>query len=787
MLRVHRSTHLIALVIASLVTCHGTTAATADASLGPVLDFETEASELPGGWRGRPDGTVFIDHAVVHSGRAAARIERTSGSPNQFSALTQNLPINFAGERVELRGWIRTEDVTEFAGLWLREDGVNGTLAFDNMQSRRLRGTTEWSEYAVSLPLDSAARDLYFGFLVGGTGKGWVDHLQLLVDGKPVWDAPQRARSDSVIDRDHEFDAGSRLSLVSLTPLQISNLATLCRVWGFLKYHHPAVTAGTRHWDYELFRIAPAILSATDRDQANAALVAWIDRLGPVTPGERTPLATDQIALRPELRWLDELTLLGTALSSRLHVIHQTKPGGQFYVSLAPWVGNPVFKNENAYTRIRSPDAGFQLLALFRLWNIIRYWYPYRELVPEDWDQVLAEFIPRIATAADDDAYQLELLALIAKISDTHANLWSSLNLRPPTGDAWLPATFRFVEKQLVVTDAGDATLHRGDIVLSIDGVRVTDLVRRWLPYYAASNEPTRLRDIARSIGRGNSGIAKLQIQRVDQFVDLAVARVPQSQVPKTKLLHDLPGPVFRLLSPKVAYLKLSTIKAADVPECLRQAEGTEGWIIDIRNYPAEFVVFALGNRLVDRLTKFARFTKADLENPGAFAFTPPVALEPVLPYAPPAPKLGSLPTSEPTVIVPLKSVDHWPRAAAYSGKIVILVDEDSVSQAEYTAMAFRATPRAVVVGSTTAGADGNVSEISLPGGYRTAISGIGVFYPDKRPAQQIGIAPDIVATPTIAGIRDGRDEVLEVGIRQIVNADVPAAEITEMARAGRD
>jgi C-terminal processing protease CtpA/Prc len=98
----------------------------------------------------------------------------------------------------------------------------------------------------------------------------------------------------------------------------------------------------------------------------------------------------------------------------------------------------------------------------------------------------------------------------------------------------------------------------------------------------------------------------------------------------------------------------------------------------------------------------------------------------------------------------------------------VILVDEITQSSAEYHAMAFRAVPGAIVVGSTTAGADGNVSTVPLPGGLSSLFSGIGVFYPDHRPTQRVGIVPDVVVTPTIEGIRAGRDEVLERAIRLI-------------------
>jgi len=70
--------------------------------------------------------------------------------------------------------------------------------------------------------------------------------------------------------------------------------------------------------------------------------------------------------------------------------------------------------------------------------------------------------------------------------------------------------------------------------------------------------------------------------------------------------------------------------------------------------------------------------------------------------------------------------------------------------------------------------ADGNVSPIALPGKLRAMISGIGVFYSDRRPTQQVGIVPDLVVEPTIAGIRAGRDEVLEAAIERALGHEVP-------------
>jgi hypothetical protein len=187
------------------------------------------------------------------------------------------------------------------------------------------------------------------------------------------------------------------------------------------------------------------------------------------------------------------------------------------------------------------------------------------------------------------------------------------------------------------------------------------------------------------------------------------------------------------MLTSEVAYLKLSSVQAAQSADYIRRAARAKVLVIDIRNYPREFVVFELGQHLVSRPTPFAAFTRPDPINPGATVWSPVVSLIPKAPH--------------------------------FGGSIVILVDECSQSQAEYTAMAFRSAPNAIVVGSTTAGADGNVAPFSLPGGLGSRISGIGVFYPDRRPTQRIGIVPDLVVRPTIAGIRVGRDEVLEAGV----------------------
>src|SRR5690606_6260986 len=113
--------------------------------------------------------------------------------------------------------------------------------------------------------------------------------------------------------------------------------------------------------------------------------------------------------------------------------------------------GPPRFEHEPNYPKITFPDSGYQLLALFRYWNIVQYWAPYRDLIDKDWDQVLREFIPRLACAKGADPFKLELIAFIATVQDTHANLWGSLHIRPPVGGKELPLVIRFIDGEAVI------------------------------------------------------------------------------------------------------------------------------------------------------------------------------------------------------------------------------------------------------------------------------------------------------------------------------------------------
>ena len=125
---------LLSVAMSAILFCNCSAqelAAVRDGKAG-CLSFE-DCPEFgrPDSWGGGPIGTIARDTSVAHSGRASGRITREGKSGSQFSALTMMLPVDFEGRTLELRGWLRLEDVKGWAGLWQRQDGASPSLQFD--------------------------------------------------------------------------------------------------------------------------------------------------------------------------------------------------------------------------------------------------------------------------------------------------------------------------------------------------------------------------------------------------------------------------------------------------------------------------------------------------------------------------------------------------------------------------------------------------------------------------------------------------------------------------------
>jgi len=147
------------------------------------------------------DFAARYDAAFVAGVDEATRISETSSAnaAEGFGVATGTFPASrAAGKKVRYSGYIKTEGVTRgFAGLWWRVDGPSGVLAFENMQSQGVKGTTDWTRYTIELPVEASVTNINFGAIFPGDSTAWFDGLTIELDGESFTDP-------SVLDLDFE-------------------------------------------------------------------------------------------------------------------------------------------------------------------------------------------------------------------------------------------------------------------------------------------------------------------------------------------------------------------------------------------------------------------------------------------------------------------------------------------------------------------------------------------------------------------------------------------------------
>ena len=720
------------------------------------LDMELIDSlkNLPKGWyagsdANQPSYRAALDSSIKQNGKYALSLQKLNEGAG-FGACTYVIPARYSAKKIKLKGFLKTENVTGgYAGLWMRIDGERGMLAFDNMGNRGVTGTTNWQPFTIELDYNAEdAVSINVGALLVGNGKLWVDNLSVLLDSTDIALQPLKKVIIYQASLDTAFNKESGIPAISLTPVRMRNLTNLGMLWGFLKYHHPSIAAGNHNWDASLFRILPQVVAAESKDEANIIFERWIDSLGQPDKCTICPsiIADSSRKLLPDYGNLFTKGNLSASLINKLNGIKKNRNEGKsYYIALAPNVGNPQFKNEVPYASSAYPDAGLRLLALFRYWNMIQYYFPYKHLIGEDWNKVLPALLPKFIHAKDSTAYVLACLELIGRIHDTHANIWgTNKTLNTYRGNLMAPVQTKFIEEQLIVTGyytkdtALRQQLHTGDIVTHINNTAVKQLIKLNLPLTPASNYSTQLRDLPGILMRSNLDTSELTIERNNQHMKIKLNNKKPNELNR-QIDYD-PAPKdssYKIINGNIGYVYPVKYKNVQLESIKNSFTNTKGIIIDMRCYPSDFMPFTFGAYLKPDASPFVKFTTGNVNTPGLFTFGPD-----------------------------LKNGNNNP--AYYKGKVVIIVNEQTQSQAEYTTMAFSSAPNVTVIGSTTAGADGNISEIRLPGGVFTLISGIGVYYPDGTETQRTGVKIDQVIKPTIKGFQKGKDELLDKAIEVI-------------------
>lgn len=524
----------------------------------------------------------------------------------------------------------------------------------------------------------------------------------------------------------------------SLKISQDRKLAATAKVWGFLKYYHPQVAKGKFDWDAQLLQILPKVEQAENKEDLSKIYLDWIEDLGEIPICKKCAKNSDQDYFDKnfDLSWFDDGEVFTPELSDKLKFIEQNRfQGKNHYVySQYKQVGNITLKNEPEYRNLDWANPNMRLLIAFKYWNIVEYFFPYKYQTDQPWDEVLLTAISQLQSASTEKEFHEAIQKLVVRIDDSHG--WFRAPTDPKTY-FWPAFKTEIFNDKLVVSGFYkdslklNCPLKKGDVILAFDEIPVQELMEENKSLVWGSNEAAKNRTLKyRFVRSTKKSSRKVKVLRGNQikeakveYFDVDALRSKPNDLRSWEIIHD-----------SIGYVNMGKLERKDVKDMMEKFKDTKAIIFDIRNYP-KGTMYYIAHYLVPERRDFFKVTYPDLDYPGKFKWRDGM-------------QCGSFKNKE-----------------NYSGKVVLLVNENTQSHAEFTTMALQTADNVVTVGSQTAGADGNVSRLELGGGIKTSISGIGIFYPDGTETQRKGMKIDVEVYPTIEGIREGRDEVLEKAI----------------------
>ncbi len=405
------------------------------------------------------------------------------------------------------------------------------------------------------------------------------------------------------------------------------------------------------------------------------------------------------------------------------------------------WKLTPAFfvqQTERSYSEMKFPTLPWRQFAVIKLWATMDNFFPAIKYADHPWKDTLSYYIARMGLVKDGREYAQTLAEMTTKLDDNHASFYSP-ELNSFAGEA--PAGLRLakIEGRIVITEilADDLktrdVLKVGDKLVEVDGEDVFERIKKNRNFIAGSNEPARMRDTLRYLLNGpDASQAKILIE--DSHGKRRVVLISRSTAFWKFSLPKRVGAIVKILPANIGYVDLDRLENKDVEAMFESIKNTNSLILDMRGYP-HVTYPGIAPRLNVNGAKYgAIFIGSVVAGVPAFGDTHSIVEQPI-----------------PKTDKPL-----------YRGKVVMLINENTQSQAEHSGLFFEAATPITFIGTPSAGADGDISNIALPGGISVSFSGYEVRHADGRQLQRVGLQPDIKVAPTIKGIRAGRDEVLE-------------------------
>jgi len=485
----------------------------------------------------------------------------------------------------------------------------------------------------------------------------------------------------------------------------------------------------------------------------NDAVFGWLYSL--------ETISNEYIKHLVDMSWLTDESFLGGSLAT---VFSRFTEAPMVDMTNAPLTFSTTdifsrhdFSNQNTHPTMNYSDAGYRLLGLFRIWNAMKYFFPHIDIIEYCWNELLLTYIPIMLEGEDELSYAATLASLTSHLRDPHIWFTNTLwMLDEMFGEFIAPVILKEAEGHLVMSEQlfvvfeQNRVLLPGDVVLAANGVDISEIAANMLHYLPYPNEERVLEFLAQYHlilrQHTNDEPMELDILRdgTELTVNVDVLRITSQmrmEGGRPFYVNEAPSQTYEILENNIGLINTSMIWFGGASAVMHSLANTDGLIIDLRRPPG-IVHWELAEFIVEETLLYFRLTRP----------------------------LGAIPGS---FIDILRGYSGGFRGAAtdpflYENPVVLLMDIGTFSNTETAVMSLRSGANVTVIGSNSIGGNGDIARVFLPGGIDMAFTSLGVFAPDGGRTHFIGLEPDIRVDRTIAGIREGRDELMEAAIEFI-------------------
>jgi hypothetical protein len=539
------------------------------------------------------------------------------------------------------------------------------------------------------------------------------------------------------------------ITLHAQTIPQIKNLATLAKVWGFLKYYHPEAAKGNPDWDKELIKMIPIVKSSASKTAFSKLLIDWYNSLPKAKLSDEVtqPKAGDSIEKVFDETYIARFDVPPSLISqlTRLYLYHLPDTSKYITNRSQQYTLDYTKHTEDPFAMPALPDEAHRLLAFFRYWNIIEYFYPHKKTNAPGWDKVLPEFIPRFMAANDSTKYRQTFLILTTKLKDSHSffyhPVWDRLHnyMYPPFRVIYIDGRY-FISGSRYDSLMKAMDLKRGDEIVGVNGKPIAERINELKPYTTGTNELSFYRNICQKLLQiDTTRTVQVTINREGRELNRTVSLVARNEFPN---YHSSDRPLWKDMGNGIWYVRFCDIRKMDTLEKLfADIQQAKTVIWDLRAYPDFFISQAAKKGLFAQNPLCHITYNSILEFPGAFG----IHTWPVLDEK--APDTLHLPV--------------------YQGRMIVLVDEYTQSLSESCAYELSFREHTIVMGRQTAGTTGNVNWIDSPGGIGLSYTAVGMKALKERFTEGAGVKIDKEIKLSAGNLLEYPDYILELAYRE--------------------